>query len=259
MEASATSFGPFPITRQIDETQYIVRGRIGNTWVKLDEATKRPYTYWNLNIVESYSASKLDGQVAIRQPGGEVGNMGYRIPGSAEFQEGEDVVVMLREAGDGTKEVTGLMSGKYTVFKQSDGREALRNGLGIDIMDSEGKAMTPDAFHALVERVNSHSATDADRKLMVNPAFAVHREHGEQTVANSSAPITAAAGSTAADKNTPIDANFPAANALEKSASKTDRHIASQTESSWIGFFVGGMFLICAALMYRLLTRKPEV
>jgi hypothetical protein len=244
----ATTFTSFPLVRQIEGAEYVVRGVVGAREMRLEPQSGRPYTYWNLAVTDAFSDAKLDGEIAIRQPGGEVGGMGYRVEGAADFQEGEDVIVLLRDTEESAKEVVGLVSGKVRVVRDEQGKERLENGLGAGLEFADGKPMDMESFRAFVQRVNTKDLTDADRSVMVDLTKARH----------SSLEREAHAPPPPGFKTIRGNESVPHQESLENIPSAADRQVASQSGSAWIGFLVASAFFVCAGLLYRLLTRKPE-
>ena len=53
--------------------------------------------------------------VKVTVPGGEVGDLGQRVDGMATFSDGEEVVVFVAHASDGSWRVNGAAQGKFTV------------------------------------------------------------------------------------------------------------------------------------------------
>lgn len=174
LHAFATTFGPIPVTGQVKNGQYVVHGRIsGSSWVAEERETRRPYTHWKLRIIEQPKGENLGEEVTMRQPGGEIGEFGYHVAGSATFRENEEAFVVLRDTEEaGVKEVLGLASGKYTVEKDSNGQSVLRSGLGFVIHDENGRPYTPETFTALVKRIAKGEETEGDKSVFVNKGMA---------------------------------------------------------------------------------------
>lgn len=170
--ARATSFGPMTISNQVDNARYFARGTIvGGSWVQEERNSKRPFTYWKLAISAQPKGASLGRDVIMRQPGGEIGELGYHVAGSATFQEGEDVFVALRDTDEPAKEVIGLASGKYTVTRGPDGL-VVQSGLGIIVRDLEGRPFKPEAFTEFVGRLARGQASPAERGLFLNKDLA---------------------------------------------------------------------------------------
>lgn len=172
----ATTFGPISLSDQVISAQYILHGRIvGNSWVVENRENRRPYTHWKLQVIVQPKGETLGKEVVLRQPGGELGEMGYHVAGTASFVAGEEVFVNVRDTEDPqVKEVLGMASGKYTVERSDSGRPQLRSGLGFLLKDEEGNPYTVDSFLAYTERVLGGKATEGDKSVMVTKGTSDH-------------------------------------------------------------------------------------
>ena len=108
-----TTFGPIPLAEQIRHTKYMVHGKIfTDAWIEKDRKSQRPYTHWKLQVLDSASQEKLEGEVTFREAGGEMDGVGYHVAGSAHFLKGEDVLVILKDSDEPSfKDLVGLASG----------------------------------------------------------------------------------------------------------------------------------------------------
>ncbi len=178
-EAFATSFGPINVVNQAQNAQYVVRGKIqGSSWVMEERQTRRPYTHWKLQILEQSKGENIGPEVMIRQPGGELGEYGYHVAGSAQFKEGEEVFVNLQDTDEpNIKEVVGLASGKYTV-ERSGGKSQLRSGIGFIVQNNQGQPFSAEAFSAVVRRVEKQQETEEDKSIFVTKKL-THEENPE--------------------------------------------------------------------------------
>lgn len=172
----ATTFGPISLSDQINSTQYMLHGRIvGNSWVVENRENRRPYTHWKLQVITQPKGENLGKEVILRQPGGELGEMGYHVAGTATFRAGEEVFVNVRDTEDPqAKEVLGMASGKYTVERSESGKPQLRSGLGFLLKDEEGNPYTVDSFLAYTERILAGKATEGDKSVMVTKGTSDH-------------------------------------------------------------------------------------
>ena len=96
-----------------------------------DDSHKHIFTYTEIEVLEALrGASNAGHTMVLRTLGGEVGEVGMAVAGTAKFREGEEVVVFLRDdpvrAGD--FQVIGMSQGKYRV-KRTDGLVVLEPGL----------------------------------------------------------------------------------------------------------------------------------
>lgn len=253
--SQATSFTSFRVTDQIEEAHYVIRGRVGKMSVREEPTTARPYTYWEFSVIEAYSDDKLRGRIDIRQPGGEIDGIGYYVSATAKFQEGEDVVVMLRDTQEDAKEVVGLASGKYTVMKDDDGNEYLQNGLGFPLKDASGNLIGPNQFGKLVDRVLSRDTTESDLNIRVNPrAHAGHLHQPDSGFPKfvqkepSPAPAKPTPEPTVIVNNSDLSSKKP----IEAKGEITDRNPASEADINWIrviSIMVGFLLIVWVSFL----------
>lgn len=135
--AQASSFYEQPFPETVRNAPAIVRGKIGKSesaWTTLADGSKHIFTYYDVEVSEGFKGGPRAGApIRIRELGGTKDGVSLNVSGTAGFDKGEDVVVMLGDANaqiDGAYPVVGMMMGKYNVEKGSDGKEYLR-GPGI--------------------------------------------------------------------------------------------------------------------------------
>ena len=127
---SASSFVERPFPEIVREADQIVRGKVGKKIAReamgLD-GHRRIYTYYEFEISEAFKGTLKDNDsVSIRELGGEVDGRGMNVPGSAFFDTGEDVVLTIGSKNpDGSYDLRGLATGKFTLDKDEDGKEFL--------------------------------------------------------------------------------------------------------------------------------------
>jgi len=171
ISAYATTFGPLPLTKQMQEAPYIYQGKIQGRWVDAEKNSGKPYTYWNLFDVTVLKSPPNDNgtSVILRQPGGEIGDIGYRIAGTAEFQEGEEVIVFARNTDENNvKEVLGLASGKYAIEENASGKKILKNGIGFIAVNTRNEALSISDFKEILSRTLQGENTEDDKKILFN-------------------------------------------------------------------------------------------
>lgn len=221
--AHATTFGPIPVAAQVRNAEYIVHGRvIGASWVAEERESRRPYTHWKLQVLGQTKGDNLGESVVMRQPGGELGGLGYHMAGTARFREGEETFVALKDTNEeGVKEVLGLASGKYTVEAGPGNQPVLRNGLGFILRDETGKALSPTDFTALVRRLAEGKDTEKDRNIFVNKGMTHEPDQAPSSHSHSgptsartaepapAAPVSQPNSSPAAIEETPLPAEEP--------------------------------------------------
>lgn len=115
--ANATSFYIPPFSGFTREADLIARGRLNNIHaVKSinDEGTEVIYTYAAFEVKDLIKGAVNGHTVQIRKVGGTKDGVSLEIPGSPEFQEGQDTVLFLgREKEDHSREVQSLELGQY--------------------------------------------------------------------------------------------------------------------------------------------------
>jgi hypothetical protein len=134
--AEATSFMPTPFPTSVQNAPIILRGKVGMSYPEFaqdPDGGKRIFTFTEIQPTEVLKGDvrTAANSLIIREMGGEKDGVGYHVPGTAQFQRGEDTVIFLRPADrDGTFDVHGMMMGKYNVITNSEGQEVL-DGPGL--------------------------------------------------------------------------------------------------------------------------------
>lgn len=125
------SLSPEPASKILNEAPLIVRGKISGkgepTWGKFENESRQIYTVYTLRINEVLKGTPpSDSNIQFRELGGEKDGMGMKIEGTAEFQDGEDVVVLLDpKNGEGTFDLHGMTLGKISIASDDSGQEKL--------------------------------------------------------------------------------------------------------------------------------------
>lgn len=147
LTTQASSFYEQPFPDTVKGSSSIVRGKIGKSttdWATFPDGSKHLFTYYEVEVKEGLKGAPRTGApIRIRELGGSKDGVSLQVSGTAHFETGEDVVVMLGEANsqvDGAYPVQGMMMGKFTLEKGPDGKEILR-GPGI------GSAVHPGLRH----------------------------------------------------------------------------------------------------------------
>lgn len=137
----ATTFVNRPLKEVLGEANLIVRGVAGDSYASWDPSGRKAiFTYTDLSVLEVIKGELSENRILIRQPGGVKDNVEMQVPGSAKFQRGEEVVVLLgeRNPDDDSYEVPGLVTGKYLVVKNAKNETVLLSSLtGGEMYDPE--------------------------------------------------------------------------------------------------------------------------
>lgn len=128
----ATTFVNRSLNEVVQEAAVIVRGIAGTSHSEWDKSHERIFTYTNFNITEVLRGKLQEKSILLRQPGGSRDGMNMFVPGTAGFEQGEEVVVLLadRDSEDNSYDVPGFTTGKYLVERDSNGETVLVNSLG---------------------------------------------------------------------------------------------------------------------------------
>ncbi len=109
------------LTREADT---IVVGRVVKSESRWTADRRRIVTDVTVEVGESLKGAPGE-TVVIRQPGGQVGDIGQRVDGVASFKKGEEVVLFLEKRPDRSFMLSGMAQGKFRVERSWDGKEIL--------------------------------------------------------------------------------------------------------------------------------------
>ena len=119
--------------------QLVARGTVQSVEAKWDRSHRAIYTYAQVTIAERFKGGNQR-SVRVRQPGGEVGEIGQHVAGAAGFKTGEELVLFLEPVADepATYTLVALSAGKV----QLDDRRAHRQLTGLAAADAPGSLRT---------------------------------------------------------------------------------------------------------------------
>jgi hypothetical protein len=122
--AAATVVVGQSVEQMAKETPLIVRGIVGEQQARWDE-DRRGISTWTQVAVKETLKGKAPEVLEVRQPGGEVGNIGAKVAGAARFKTGEEVLLFLEPPGDDPTRlvVRGMAAGKVLLAEDALGRK----------------------------------------------------------------------------------------------------------------------------------------
>ncbi|MFW5967217.1 MAG: hypothetical protein ACOCV2_06845 [Persicimonas sp.] len=131
--ASATVMTYNDLDRMVEISDVIVHGTVVEQHTYMDKEQERVVTDTTLEVERNfYGASSQE--ITFQQWGGEYEGEIHRIPGDAQFQEGEEVILFLHE-GDGVLAPSALGQSKYQVRELGDdGKIASRDFSDIELL-----------------------------------------------------------------------------------------------------------------------------
>lgn len=110
----------------------IVQGKVLKIDVRASKDGRRITTHIQVAVSEALKGQPTT--VEIEQPGGELGDVGQRVSGTAKFAVGDEVVVFLEQHGPRFL-LVGMAQGKFKIERSSDGSAAFA------VQDPEGEGM----------------------------------------------------------------------------------------------------------------------
>ena len=144
MTAMATIVVPMSVETMAKKSVLVVRATVLDANCEWDRSNKHIFTYTRLKAVEALRGQLSPGKLfRIRTLGGEIGEIGMAVAGTAKFKPGEEVVVFVRvdpyDAAD--YQVVGMSQGKFVVQKDEKGEDLVVpnvNGLEFARRDIRG-------------------------------------------------------------------------------------------------------------------------
>ena len=148
LPVTASQFIDMPFDQVARESQFIVRGTIGETFSAWDDAHEVIYTYATVRVNRYFGESTGPDTVMIREVGGTVDGYTQEAIGFPAIRSGEDVVLMLSRWED---------SADYRIHAFNQGKFLVRNRGGVEMLVS-------DPF----QQGHGRLATDRDRGVRSN-------------------------------------------------------------------------------------------
>jgi hypothetical protein len=134
---SGSALATVVVTLSIEEmaasVPLIVRGHIGQSQTRWDDAHRVISTFTEVVTAESFKG-RAPSVFLVREPGGEVGQVGQFVSGAPSFKSGEEVVLFLTPAVDdpAVYQCFAMAAGKVTLEESpSGGRRAVRQLDGL--------------------------------------------------------------------------------------------------------------------------------
>ena len=114
----------------VEDSDSIIQGEVEAVYSQWDEEKKLIFTYASIRVDESLKGESRR-SLLIRQMGGTVGALTLTVAGMPEFQEDSNVIVFLKDSGNGTFQVVGMNQGRYVIVEDF----AISNVSGVDLMN----------------------------------------------------------------------------------------------------------------------------
>jgi hypothetical protein len=148
---------PFDLDTLAVQADLVIRGTAESTSSSWSGDGRRIFSLTRVSV-----SSSIKGQaptfIEILTPGGSVGKIGQKVWGAPEFAPGEQVILFLRKrphpaAALPRFEVAGLAQGKFSVVREPDGTNKIRQQLdGLGVLQPTGAVRPAPAFEPVSER-----------------------------------------------------------------------------------------------------------
>lgn len=123
---------PLSDEQLVGKSEIIVVGRVLSAHYEMDAKDKNPYTRIHIRVSEYLKGKSPVRDIMLKTLGGVKGKMTLLIPGAADFNRSEEVMLFLERRDDGSLFPVGMVLGKYNIYRDaSTGRKViLRPGDG---------------------------------------------------------------------------------------------------------------------------------
>ncbi len=123
------------------QSKEIILGEVKDKVSFWGEGQKKIFTRITIEVSEVVKGENVEKMLTIVQPGGEVGNIGMKVQGLANFNIGEEALLFLRKS-ERDYIVVGLAQGKISVMeeKESGKKIAQRNSTDLMVQSMKGQA-----------------------------------------------------------------------------------------------------------------------
>lgn len=176
MWAHATILPYMSMNQMIREAGSIVRARVQDQRTLWGPKRQMVYTETTLQVQEALKG-KVGDTITIRQVGGTLDGLTTRIPGSASYTQGEQVVLFLeRRLDQGKYAVMGFRAGKYRVFQHGGALWLHRdlhdlaflapNGTAAQKLHDVQHSEAPTTLHAMRQRIASQHRAIYQMKVL---------------------------------------------------------------------------------------------
>lgn len=123
-QAEATIVVPLTLEQMQTRSNVVVRAVVLDSVSEWDRSEKHIFTFTRLKVLETFKGTNSVGEIIrIRTLGGEVGEVGMAVAGTAKFQPSEEVVIFGRtDRYDAANfQVVGMSQGKFSIKKNDKG------------------------------------------------------------------------------------------------------------------------------------------
>jgi hypothetical protein len=98
-----------------NQAQTIVTGTCTSIRSEWNEEGTKIFTYITIYPQTSLKGDQIPPEITIKQPGGEVGEIGMHVDGVSVYEKGEEVFLFLKKGPKGFHRTLGLSQGKFSI------------------------------------------------------------------------------------------------------------------------------------------------
>jgi hypothetical protein len=176
-EADGASFAPVVFEDTIRSTPLIVKCKMGmhySDWSTDSLNNRRLYTFYECNPLEVLKGPTPTDRSTlwVRELGGQKEGYAQSIPGTAQFETGEETVLLLgSKQSEGWSDIQGMMTGKFGLRQNAAGEEVLVGGI---LDPSQAPTWTVSGLRQLIERQKTPSG-EPDPATLPTPSLMVSK------------------------------------------------------------------------------------
>jgi hypothetical protein len=123
--ALATLVPRMTVEEMAGEAELVVHGNVVRKWSAWDSSGGTIWTHYEIRIEETLKGAG-GGALVVSEPGGVVGDQGMMIPGTPQYDVGDEVVLLAWRTPIGYLRTSGWGQGKFTVSAAAGGAKVAR-------------------------------------------------------------------------------------------------------------------------------------
>ncbi len=161
-QAHATTFVLMNEQELAAASTAVVSGWVTGIEAHPDALTGGVNTYVSIEPIAIIAGDLPQGEIVLREHGGQLQGKVEKIFGAPEYRLGEQVIAFLSQGADGSLHTTGMAMGKYSVRAGRSGSATVRRALGsevtvLDLASRRLRSHTPEVadWRQFVERVRA--------------------------------------------------------------------------------------------------------
>jgi hypothetical protein len=142
--ALATLVPRMTVEEMAGEAELVVHGNVVRKWSAWDSSGGTIWTHYEIRIEETLKGAS-GGALVVSEPGGIVGDQGMMIPGTPQYNVGDEVVLLVWRTPIGYLRTSGWGQGKFTVSAAAGGVKVARASTSlkdVELFDAQ-KAGAP--------------------------------------------------------------------------------------------------------------------